>query len=141
MSVHASLTGADLHEPKGVASATSGQVYVSDGSGSGAWTDLVIPVVPIKARGTFTSAASPVVTQDDNIASITKTSTGFYVITFTSAMSSSDYQVLVTMQTTNSLQGTIVSPSTSGFSMYIRNTGSGAFQDPTKVYFVVLEGS
>lgn len=34
---HATLTGADLHEPKGVASATSGRVYVSDGLGSGSW--------------------------------------------------------------------------------------------------------
>jgi hypothetical protein len=40
MVAHASLTGADLHEPKGVASATSGQVYVANGSGSGVWTTL-----------------------------------------------------------------------------------------------------
>lgn len=39
MSVHADLSGADLHEPKGVASAAAGTVYVSDGSGSGNWTD------------------------------------------------------------------------------------------------------
>jgi len=35
---HSALTGSDLHEPKGVASATAGKVYISDGSGSGAWT-------------------------------------------------------------------------------------------------------
>jgi hypothetical protein len=40
MVAHASLTGADLHEPKGVASATSGQVYVANGAGSGVWTTL-----------------------------------------------------------------------------------------------------
>lgn len=38
MSVHKDLTGADLHEPKGADTATSGKVYVSDGAGSGAWT-------------------------------------------------------------------------------------------------------
>lgn len=38
MATHASLTGADLHEPKGVASATSGQVYVADGAASGSWS-------------------------------------------------------------------------------------------------------
>jgi hypothetical protein len=38
MATHSSLTGADLHEPKGVASAAANQVYVSDGAGSGAWT-------------------------------------------------------------------------------------------------------
>jgi len=37
MPAHSSLTGADLHEPKGAASATSGQVYVADGAGSGTW--------------------------------------------------------------------------------------------------------
>jgi hypothetical protein len=35
---HSNLTDPYLHEPKGVASATSGKVYVSDGSGSGDWT-------------------------------------------------------------------------------------------------------
>lgn len=41
MTAHASLTGADLHEPKGVAAADSGQVYIADGAGSGTWTTLV----------------------------------------------------------------------------------------------------
>lgn len=34
---HNALTDPELHEPKGVASATSGQVYVADGAGSGDW--------------------------------------------------------------------------------------------------------
>ena len=38
---HSSLTDSDgLHEPKGVASATSGDVYVADGAGSGSWDPL-----------------------------------------------------------------------------------------------------
>lgn len=37
MPSHASLTGADLHEPKGVASAQAGEVYLANGSGSGSW--------------------------------------------------------------------------------------------------------
>lgn len=37
---HASLTGSNLHEPKGVAAATIGTVYVANGSGSGSWTDV-----------------------------------------------------------------------------------------------------
>lgn len=37
MPSHASLTGADLHEPKGVASASASTVYVANGSGSGTW--------------------------------------------------------------------------------------------------------
>lgn len=36
---HRNLTGASLHEPKGAYAASSGQVYISDGAGSGNWTD------------------------------------------------------------------------------------------------------
>jgi len=55
---HASLTGAELHEPKGVASASSGTVYVANGAGSGSWqaigtsaftgmiADFVAPAAP-----------------------------------------------------------------------------------------------
>lgn len=38
MALHKDLTGADLHEPKGIAVAGAGTVYVADGAGSGAWT-------------------------------------------------------------------------------------------------------
>ena len=34
---HSTLTGTDLHEPKGAAAATINQTYVSDGAGSGNW--------------------------------------------------------------------------------------------------------
>lgn len=37
---HSALTGAELHEPKGAASATANYVYVANGSGSGAWTSF-----------------------------------------------------------------------------------------------------
>lgn len=37
---HASLTGSQLHEPKGVASAALGEVYVANGSGSGNWASV-----------------------------------------------------------------------------------------------------
>lgn len=35
---HKNLTGADLHEPKGITSAPAGSAYVADGAGSGVWT-------------------------------------------------------------------------------------------------------
>jgi hypothetical protein len=35
---HNSLTDPYIHEPKGASTATSGQVYVANGSGSGTWT-------------------------------------------------------------------------------------------------------
>lgn len=37
MPAHSALTGADLHEPKGAASAGLNTVYIANGSGSGAW--------------------------------------------------------------------------------------------------------
>lgn len=40
MPLHKDLTGADLHEPKGVSSASTGTVYVSNGSGSGSWVKV-----------------------------------------------------------------------------------------------------
>ena len=37
---HASLTGAELHEPKGADAAAIGEVYVADGAGSGSWASV-----------------------------------------------------------------------------------------------------
>jgi microcystin-dependent protein len=37
---HATLTGSNLHEPKGITAATTGQVYVANGAGTGVWTDI-----------------------------------------------------------------------------------------------------
>lgn len=37
---HKDLTGSDLHEPKGIGTATNGQVYIANGSGSGSWTTI-----------------------------------------------------------------------------------------------------
>lgn len=37
---HSTLTGSDLHEPKGIAAANSGDVYVADGAGSGTMTNV-----------------------------------------------------------------------------------------------------
>lgn len=37
---HSTLTGSELHEPKGAASAAAGRAYVADGAASGAWTAL-----------------------------------------------------------------------------------------------------
>lgn len=37
---HSGLTGADLHEPKGVDAASADTVYIADGAGSGAWAKV-----------------------------------------------------------------------------------------------------
>jgi hypothetical protein len=36
---HSTLTDPNLHEPKGASSASANQLYLSDGSGSGTWTN------------------------------------------------------------------------------------------------------
>lgn len=47
---HKNLTGTELHEPKGAASASVGTTYIADGAGSGTWTD---PLSPISNLNTF----------------------------------------------------------------------------------------
>lgn len=42
---HRDLTGASLHEPKGVASAAANRVYVADGLGSGSWSQITSSTV------------------------------------------------------------------------------------------------
>lgn len=37
---HASLTGSEIHEPKGITGASLGTVYVSNGAGSGSWSSV-----------------------------------------------------------------------------------------------------
>jgi hypothetical protein len=45
---HATLTGVDQHEPKGVQDADLGDVYVADGNGSGTWDPQVVFAYPPK---------------------------------------------------------------------------------------------
>jgi hypothetical protein len=38
---HAAIADPEIHEPKGVAAASSGQVYVANGAGSGSWSAVL----------------------------------------------------------------------------------------------------
>lgn len=68
MPLHKDLTGAELHEPKGVATATSGQVYVADGLGSGSWQPIVIPPVTVSA---MSSTGGSIVIPDGSTLDVT----------------------------------------------------------------------
>ena len=85
---HSTLTDPFLHEPKGVAAASSGDVYLANGSGSGAWTSRqsMITVqfpdissatslyVPIPYAGTITkiqSALTAAISGGDAVFTIT----------------------------------------------------------------------
>jgi len=48
---HRNLTGDSLHEPKGVESATAGQVYVANGTGSGTWQDRLNGIINLNTYG------------------------------------------------------------------------------------------
>lgn len=45
MALHHELTGADLHEPKGVESASANTVYAADGAGSGTWKKVNVSMI------------------------------------------------------------------------------------------------
>ena len=67
---HNALTGSDLHEPKGVAAASSNTVYVSDGAGSGAWQTQAggsASVVTVNAVADLPTAVSGVITLTANL--------------------------------------------------------------------------
>ena len=55
MVAHSALGNSELHEPKGVASATDYTVYVADGAGSGAWERLIEEATPVSLSGTSTT--------------------------------------------------------------------------------------
>lgn len=42
---HSTLTGSDLHEPKGITGAAANEVYVADGAGSGSWSAIDSTVI------------------------------------------------------------------------------------------------
>lgn len=54
---HSTLTGSDLHEPKGVAGASAQDVYIANGVGSGVWA-------PNYPKGAPTAVAGSLITSD-----------------------------------------------------------------------------
>jgi len=62
MTEHRLLTGDSLHEPKGIESATAGQVYVANGLGSGAWVakdDGNLTLNRFSVNGTIPDVSEP----------------------------------------------------------------------------------
>lgn len=49
--IHSTLTDPELHEPKGVSTASAGEVYVADGTGSGTWSPLKLAPINYGAEG------------------------------------------------------------------------------------------
>lgn len=82
---HVSITDPNIHEPKGVASATADRVYVSDGAGSGAW-QLLNPyggIIYNDVAGSGTTISGPtsytlmnVNTSDTNLSGFSNNNSG-----------------------------------------------------------------
>ena len=143
---HASLTGADLHEPKGVATATNNQVYVADGTSSGAWTNrqhILISYledvstaetvyIPIPFAGTIskvTSVLTNAITVADSTVTI-KNSSGTTMGTITVAFSGS---AAGDVDTNSSLTNNTVSADT-----YITIETNGNSNTASKLWLAVV---
>ncbi len=57
MTLHSALTDPELHEPKGISTAQSGEAYIANGAGSGSW---VVPPYTLTTRLDDVSTASTV---------------------------------------------------------------------------------
>lgn len=71
---HKDLTGVQLHEPKGAATAAAGSVYVSDGAGSGSWTNP--PVLGWYDYNDSATAGSPITLTADTWTTMTNDGAG-----------------------------------------------------------------
>jgi hypothetical protein len=82
---HSSLTGSEIHEPKGADTAADGDVYVSDGAGSGSWEH---PVAHFGGYVTFdavTPAYAHSMTTSDTVLNPTFTETSSKEFTATTS--------------------------------------------------------
>ena len=87
MSRHSTLTDPAIHEPKGISTATNGQVYVANGAGSGAWANQsTIPsgavIQTIKNQVSATSTGTTLIPFDNTIPQNTE-GTQFFSATVT----------------------------------------------------------
>lgn len=58
MVAHKDLIDPDIHEPKGASDATSGQIYVADGAGSGNWTSFSTSI-PVGSIMDYAGSSAP----------------------------------------------------------------------------------
>lgn len=58
MVAHKDMVDPDVHEPKGISDATSGQLYVADGSGSGSWTSFST-AIPVGSIMDYAGSSAP----------------------------------------------------------------------------------
>lgn len=81
---------------------------------------------------------TPTLDAGGNVASVTKTSTGNYSVTFTTAMTSSEYCVLLTTGTDKDNIAVEGTRTASGFTFKTSDTTDNAFQNTQSVFFAVF---
>ncbi len=165
MALHSSLTDPNIHEPKGASTANDGEVYVADGAGSGAW-EAKLPAQTgnsgkllttngtveswsgnssVRARASITDGSSATCTVGSgavNIASVTY-SAGTYTVTFTSALASVNYQVLISLTGTGGFTDVLhrsVSKSVGSFTFQVIRSSTGVASSYSSFDFTVYGG-
>ena len=109
---HSSLTDPYLHEPKGVATAASGDIYIANGSGSGAWKkghshvdaylafDAATPAYAHSATTSFTVINPTLTTSSTNNFTVTNSPNARLTYTGTQNISSNVHISISTSQST-----------------------------------------
>lgn len=122
-------------------SATNGQVLTADGVGGASYTSL--PAENVKAWGYFTvSGTTATKVSGFNFASVSRSSTGTYIVTLTSAMANTNYAVVAlgggrNLSTTITM-GNTPTKTASTFSLVSYGSSTPAIVDVDYMYFVVL---
>lgn len=119
---HASLTDPNLHEPKGVSTATADQIYQANGSGAGSWK------LPVKR---YQITLSPALVAANTTAEQTFTCTGLVLSTDTVIGVSKP-----TAQAGLGIVGWRVSADNTVAITFSNNTGSGITPTASQTYTV-----
>lgn len=155
------LVGNGTSAVTGVAPGTSGNVLLSNGTDWVSTANRAVPSVTgnagrllytdgstpswssdstVRARGTLNTTGNTWETGSVNMsASVTNSTTGTFVFSFSSALASANYQVFVTTDMVG-VVGYVTSKSTSGFTVITYNTATGAAQEPGKFDIAVYGG-
>lgn len=138
---HASLTDPELHEPKGVASATSGQVYVANGSGSGTWTEAEdIEATKDTSASGYVYLPGGFIMQWglQTFTAQTQTQSVTLPITFPTAVRSIQLTLVENVGQADEQIASLSSVTTSGFDIDQQPTGTGSGTDYGNVYWLAI---
>ena len=123
--LHVNILDADRHEPKGIAGATAGQVYIADGgTDSGTWTSMFV---------TYSQALSPSIVAANTTAEQTFTVTG---------LTTSNIPISVIKPTAQAGLGIVgfrISGANTLAITFSNNTGSGITPTASETYKIVVK--